>query len=181
MKKKFYLTDKKPIMWLCAAVGMLFMASCTKNFEKYNTNPSEPTTAQLAGDYQNVGSFFPDMQTSVMRIVDWEYQVQQNLNADVYSGYMMSADPFLGNQNNLNYEMVPSWNFYTFDEEYQHVMGAWLSIKQQAEKQFPHFYAVATIIKVEAMHRVTDVYGPIPYSKFGTVAFNVPYDSQQEV
>ena len=41
--------------------------------------------------------------------------------------------------------------------------------------------AVATIIKVEAMHRVTDIYGPIPYTKYGQGVFSTTYDSQQTV
>ncbi len=39
---------------------------------------------------------------------------------------------------------------------------------------------MATVVKVFAMSRITDKYGPIPYSKFGT-DINVAYDSQQEV
>lgn len=42
--------------------------------------------------------------------------------------------------------------------------------------------AVANIIKVAAMDRVTDCYGPIPYSAIGFEgAVKTPYDSQEEV
>lgn len=42
--------------------------------------------------------------------------------------------------------------------------------------------AVATIIKVAAMDRVTDCYGPIPYSAIGFEgAVKTPYDSQQQI
>lgn len=42
--------------------------------------------------------------------------------------------------------------------------------------------AIANIIKVAAMNRVTDCYGPIPYSAIGFEgAVKTPYDSQQEV
>ena len=42
--------------------------------------------------------------------------------------------------------------------------------------------AVANIIKVAAMNRVTDCYGPIPYSAIGFEgAVKTPYDSQEEV
>lgn len=42
--------------------------------------------------------------------------------------------------------------------------------------------AVANIIKVAAMDRVTDTYGPIPYSSIGFEgAVKTPYDSQEEV
>ena len=46
----------------------------------------------------------------------------------------------------------------------------------------PVILAVGEIIKVAAMHRVTDTYGPIPYSKIGQNGeINVPYDSQEDV
>ena len=41
--------------------------------------------------------------------------------------------------------------------------------------------ALATIVKVEALHRVTDMYGPIPYIHFGSGALGTTYDRQQEV
>lgn len=42
--------------------------------------------------------------------------------------------------------------------------------------------AVANIVKVAAMNRVTDCYGPIPYSAIGFEgAVKTPYDSQEEV
>ncbi len=42
--------------------------------------------------------------------------------------------------------------------------------------------AVANIIKIAAMHRVTDCYGPIPYSAIGFEgAIKTPYDSQEDV
>lgn len=169
----------KKTLWL-GAFALVGISSCTKNFEKYNTNPNTVTEDQLKGDGQNIGGFFPDMETSVMRIVDWEYQVQQNLNADFYSGYMMSADAF-GGDNNTTYALRADWNTYAFDEAYQHVMSNWLQIKARGEKSNPDLYGVSLIIKVEAMHRVADIYGPLPYTKFASGAFSVPYDSQQDV
>lgn len=41
---------------------------------------------------------------------------------------------------------------------------------------------IARLVKVAAMHRVTDCYGPIPYSKIGfDGSILTPYDSQEEV
>ena len=174
---KHCFTKKSRALWL-AILAVLVVTSCTKEFKVYNTNPNAVTEAQLKGDGQNVGGFFPDMETSVMRIVDWEYQVQQNLNADFFSGYMMSADAFGGN-NNTTYALRSDWNTSAFDEPNQHIMSNWLQIKNRAQTSTPDFYAVALIIKVEAMHRVSDIFGPIPYTKFGSAAFSIPYDSQQ--
>lgn len=166
-------------LWL-AGIGLLSMASCTKEFKTYNTNPNAITEAQLRGDGEDVGGFFPDMEQSVMRIVTWEYQVQQNLNADLWSGYMMSADPF-GANNNTSYALNDGWDTYPFDEANNHIMANWLQVYKRARTSNPTFYAIALIIKVEGMHRVTDAYGPIPYSKFATASINIPYDSQQDV
>jgi hypothetical protein len=46
---------------------------------------------------------------------------------------------------------------------------------------YPAVWAVAQIIQVEGMSRVTDIYGPIPYSQAGSAKTNIPYDSQEEV
>ena len=54
------------------------------------------------------------MQENIFSTTDYVYQLQLSLNADVYSGYMMSADAF-GGPNNTNYFMVTGWNTTTFD------------------------------------------------------------------
>ena len=41
-------------------------------------------------------------------------------------------------------------------------------------------FAVGEVVKVEAMHKATDMYGPLPYLKFG-LTNPVPYDSQQAI
>ena len=162
------------------AMAIVSISSCTKEFNAFNTNPSKITKQQAQGDFQYIGGFFPDMQENIFSTVDYIYQLQQNLNADVYSGYMMSPDPF-GGPNNTNYYMKTNWNTTTFDQAYQHVMNNWFQIKTLARPQDQHFVAIALILKVEAMHRVTDVYGPLPYSKYASNAFNIPYDSQQAI
>jgi hypothetical protein len=53
--------------------------------------------------------------------------------------------------------------------------------RRGAQSAAPDFWAVALILKVEAMHRVTDIYGPIPYSQYGQGGTSVGYDSQQDI
>ena len=40
----------------------------------------------------------------------WEYQLIQNLNADMWSGYVSTATAFAGNVNNITYAMNAGWN-----------------------------------------------------------------------
>ena len=170
---------KNRLLWM-GAFCLLLTSACTKEFKAYNTNPSSVTQSQALGDFQYIGGFFPDMEENIFSPVDYVYQLQQSLNADVYSGYMMSADAF-GGPNNTNYFMVQGWNTTTFDQAYGHAMHDWSQVKAKARPQDAHFVAMALILKVESMHRVTDVYGPLPYSTYGTNAFGVSYDTQQAI
>jgi hypothetical protein len=165
---------------LLGTLGLLAISSCTKEFKNFNTDPSKITAGQLAGDYQYIGSSFPDMEKNIFNNVPYIYQLQQNLNADCYSGYMMSADPF-GGPNNTNYFMKTNWNTTTFDLGFSNIMKDWLQIKQKARPQDAHFAAMALLLKVEGLHRVTDVYGPLPYTKFGSSTTAQPYDAQQVI
>ncbi len=167
-----------PAAALCATLAS--QSGCTKNFEQFNTNPNEVTDSLLQYDRKYVGAFIPGMLTSIYSTVDWQYQLQQNLNADIYSGFMGIPTPFNSGKNNATYFMM-DWNNWPFKVAYDNVMSAWKLVKERGEKSRPDLYAVATIIKVASMHRVTDVYGPIPYSKFGAGGFSTPYDSQESV
>ena len=170
---------KSRVLW-ASILGLLVISSCTKEFNALNTDPSKVTKSQAVGDLQYIGGFFPDMEENIFNTADYNYQVQQNLNADVFSGYMMSPDNGFGN-NNTNYFMRPDWNNEMFDLGNQHIMNNWQQIRNLARPQDQHFVAMALILKVEGMHRVTDQYGPIPYSKFGTNSFFIPYDAQKDV
>jgi hypothetical protein len=148
--------------------------SCKKNFEKYNTDNTG------VGKFP-VGLVYPGLQYSVFG-EEGGYQLDQNLNADCYSGYMMSPNPFRGNINNLNYSLVDGWNQSVFIDGYTTSFLAINGIaKLNTKTTAPDFWAIALILKVEIMDRVTDKFGPIGYSKVGTVLSNTPYDSQQSV
>ena len=94
MKTK-YLNKKFGIaMALAGLCFTVFQSSCTKNFEKYNTNKYNATDSLLKIDGEGYGSFLIPMQLGVINSINYNFQVQQNLNADIYSGFMMSGDPF---------------------------------------------------------------------------------------
>jgi len=113
----------------------------------------------------------------------WITQLQQNLIGDVYSGYLMPPTPFAGNSNNMNYNLVDGWNTWAWNPAYQNVMAPALNVEQKAGDDFPEFLAWLKIVKVAAMHRVTDMFGPVIYTKFGQVESDgsILYDCQDVV
>jgi hypothetical protein len=171
---------------LAAMAAILLGASaCTKNFDLYNTDKTGLTDEQLAADFNNLGLFLKSAEESIINFSGGgdpnSYQVQQNLNADCFSGYFMSATPFAV-QTNMNYGLVSGWNGEAFKVGYLNIMSPIQRLRNSGiDTAFPAVWAVAQIVRVEAMSRVTDIYGPIPYSQAGASKTGVKYDSQQDV
>lgn len=148
--------------------------SCTKNFETYNTNPNALTSAQST-------TALPGAFSTIEQGIIANYQVGQNLSADAYGGYMMSPTPFKASYN-LNYGLVDGWNTGGFNAQYSVVLADIYDMsKVGVRNTHADWWAVALLLKVEALHRVTDKFGPIPYSKVGTSINDIPYDSQKDI
>ena len=157
-------------------VAIFALNSCTKKFEKFDTDNTGLTSQQV-----QVGLIFPGIQTAIFGEEN-NYQLDQNLNADCYSGYMMSPDPFRGNINNLTYSLVDGWNQQIFIDSYTTSLFDINAIaKLGTRSTAPDFWGVALILKVETFDRITDKYGPVAYSKAGSSVTSTPYDSQQSV
>lgn len=154
--------------------------SCRKDFEEINKNPNGLEDVQIP-----LAPRFAIPQQSVIFNVNntsYEYQLFQNLNGDVYSGYMMSPTPYGGNLNNLNYFMMIGWNGLAFEKGNSNIIKPINIILQESWRlKYVDYAAVARIIKVAGMHRICDLYGPIPYTKAGQGGFTTPYDSQESV
>ena len=167
----------------CIIIAIVLFTSCTKNFEEYNTNTSGLSEKQIAADYQNLGEPMKQAQQNIISYTDWIMQLEQNLIGDIYSGYMMSATPFEGNSNNMTYDLVDGWNYYEWDYVYDNVMKPTQNVLEATtEPQNASFHAWAKIVRVEAMHRASDIYGPIIYSNYGksNQDGSVTFDSQKE-
>lgn len=171
---------------IAAALLVLGAAACTKNFEDYNTDNTGLSNEQLKPDYNDLGSYLTLAQRSIINFSGGgdpnSYQVQQNLNADCFSGYFMSPSIFNGGINNTNYFMMAGWNGEPFKVGYLNVMKSVFKLRQNGlDTSYPAIWGIAQIVQVAAMSRVTDVYGPIPYSQAGSSKIATPYDSQEQI
>ena len=105
----------------------------------------------------------------------------QNLNADMFSGYMHDPKPLQGGSHNSDYNLQDGWNSAMWQFTYSYVMPQIYQLEQTAREKMPPFYAIAKILKILAMHRVTDYYGPVIYSHFADRGSEYVPDSQQQV
>jgi hypothetical protein len=161
----------------------LLLGSCTSNFEDINTNESGFSNNDLEQDFNRVKAPIRAMERGMYILVadDWQGDIQFNLNADIFSGYMGTPTAFEGNRNNSTYVLLDGWNGAEWVQKYQREMVNAYNLERLTKEKYPQFYAWSLILKVYAMHKTTDYYGPIVYSGFGNADGSTPYDSQQAV
>lgn len=182
---------KKNIMRLRLLVSCLIgvlglgLASCTQNFEEYNTNPDEPTDEMLEGDNFKIGAFFPQMQISVIPGGGGnpnQFQVSQNLTGDVYSGYMTGIGAWNNGKNGTTAAFViTDWQDIPFNRVLASSISADLNVKRQVGTDISNpVVAFSTILKVACVHRFADMFGPLPYTKIAEGgSLEIPYDSEE--
>lgn len=160
--------------------GLLLTSSCTSDLEDLDVDLYGVTDEELKQDFNYVGAFFQPIFLGIYKYDPaWQAQLQENLNADLYSGYMTNPRPFIAGTNNGTYALVDGWNDFIWTIPYTNVMGNTKFIKERAETEFPILYGLSLILKVEAMHRLSDVFGPIIYTDFGKSELSASYDSQK--
>lgn len=175
-------------------MGSIFftMASCTDKFDEWNTNQQEATEEMMTRDDLATGAFFVQMQKNVMTLEQLDvdgngigaskYQVIDNLTGASFAGYTGACNNWNNDQNFLYYVMDMPWKDDAFERGFIGVMAAWDKLTKKAvEKNRPQVAALAAIVKVLAMSRVTDTYGPLPYTRFGNGELFNPYDSQEAI
>ena len=161
-------------------VGLLTLVGCTDNFDEINSNPDGFTQEEVTQDFNHINGPFKNMFENVMvNTPGWKYQVAIDLGGNTWGGY--TTAPGFDGANNLSYALLDNWNLWGWEAAYAQVMANFLKVEREAKGKYDNFYAFATIIKVETLHKVADAWGPIVYSKLGTTDATIGYDSQEEV
>ena len=175
--KNIIFNQIRTIAGAVSITAIVGLSSCTGDFENINTNPegipplSIPVESRFAQPMQSIYLNYQNR--------DFEYQLAQNLNCDLYSGYLEVPTPFNGNNNNSTYLMNEGWNNTPFKVGALYIMKPVSDILSNTE--LVDYVAIAKIIRVAGVHRTTDVYGPIPYSKAMQGGQSVAYDSQEDI
>lgn len=164
---------------LAIVASVVVLASCTKDFEYFNTNPDAVQSV-------DVKSYITTMEMdAVIPCSDEganEFQRACNLMGDAFSGYLSPIQAFNGGSYTCTYDLNGTdYNNVPFSVTFTNVMPAWLNIKYAYlnGNLDEGSWAIAEVIKVMAIQRVTDIYGPVPVSHFGE-DIN-PYESQETV
>lgn len=168
----------------CSAAALALLAtgltSCTGDFDTINTSKDKPTPGDV--DRDNAwAAFIQTMQRNVFAEGANAYQLTDNLLGDSYAGYFGQAQDWDNGSNPTCYSFPTSkWKDEPYKQAYNNVMSSWNILRQKVDSASVVF-ALGEVVKVQAMHRVTDTYGPLPYTSFGKMSSGLPYDSQETI
>ena len=166
---------------------LLLSVACTGKFREFNTDQSGITYEDLIIDDNGYGIRLGIIQQGIYFNYDygkgknWPFQLTQNLNADMFSGYMHDAKPLNGGSHNSDYNMQDGWNSAMWTHMYSYIFPQIYQSENATRDTHPALFGITKILKVEAMHRVTDYYGPIIYKNFADAGKHYRPDTQKEV
>lgn len=161
---------------ILAGILMTFIYSgCTDDFEEINTNTR--VLSELSNS--TIGNAFARAQFYTVMSAR---QVFQGLFGDYYSGFTANTYPSYPSD---RYVLKDNWVYLGFNAMYgtpARTLDVVLKSTNPAyvdglEKE----YAIAQIQKVMLYHRITDYWGPVPYSEFGSGKSVIGYDSQESI
>lgn len=176
---------KKLFVLLAGCLSGVFTA-CTENFREINTDKSGITDEEMEMEYNHLGIPLNIIQQGIYFNYDfgkgknWPYQIMQNLSADMFGGYMHDYKPLNGGSSNSDYNLQDGWNGTFWQYTYGYVLPQIVRLENLARKEHPVFFGIAKVLKVETMHRVSDYYGPVIYTRFGKKETAYLPDTQEE-
>lgn len=175
------MNEMKRMMISAAATALLLLSGgCTVNFLEYNSNPYGVTDEVLAsgGVEEKLANDCSVLAGIVIPLQENLFQYAISLGCESLSGYMGQTqfEDFGCYNYNISFIEYP----FTDAESLPKVINQYnsLALDTNADRENV-FYAWGTILKVAIMHRISDMYGPVPYEFSGTEA-QKPYQTQEQ-
>lgn len=167
--KRININKIKTVCFVFAA-SCLAATGCTGDFEYFNSNPDSAQTMDLTMliTTMEMDAVVPCGGSDTDPVNN--YQTGFNLIGDCYAGYMTGTNNWNAGMNTTVYVLsATEWNNVPFTMAFTNVMPAWLQLKYAHDNELVSgdIFAVANILKVMSLHRVTDIYGPVPALHFG--------------
>ena len=173
----------KKILIYVGAVTVILAASCTKNFDEINTNPT-----QASGENFDPNLLLPTAEVNYVSTIQGysgailfqSMWVQVFANAE-YPTYYSNGDKYVASGNILTYAASIWNNAYQAASKAKEIQNLIVEKGMTA----PNLGGVAVIVQLLNLELVTDTYGDCPYSqalqaKSGNIAFPV-YDKQSDI
>ena len=171
---------KKSLIYILAATALI-VASCTKNFDEINTDPTQA----------NENTFDPNLLLSTAELgytgaisgysgpILFQSMWVQIFASASYPSYYSNGDKYVASGNTTTYQASIWNNAYSAASNAREAQNL---IKDKPEMS--NLGSVATILEIACIQTVTDTYGDCPYSQAlqGKSGVALPvYDKQQDI
>lgn len=167
---------------LLSSVLLVFMlASCTDDFTQLNTDPKNFTLDAVTT------SEYPLFVKRALYTPNYmpfgegrgPFQLGHSLFPDIYANYFATTAP---NFDSDQFILVGGWLNGAYGWFYSQAAPNIKVAEDTAEELgFTTENAIMKIWRVYGYHRITDLWGPIPYSQYGNGENSVPFDSQEAI
>lgn len=166
---------------LLLSVVLLGTTACTGDFADINRNPNEVTDEQLQANNYKIGTNLKTLQGLVVPTEEHRFQFVESIVGCPYAGYNgKTVDTWQATFE--NYNPSADWRKVPFVDMISDTYPAYRAIINGTEDVVAQ--ALAKLFRIAIMQRVTDSYGPIPYTQVmasKTESLEVAYDTQEEV
>lgn len=162
-------------------IGAACINGCTAKFEELNTNPCAPTPDVMRGDNAHVRSLIVQMFAALCQTERNDSQtIDQLVGADF--GYMMAPVRTWDAGNHLFSQFNPPSALYgqAFDKIMPQIYSNFFRIRELTGGKGV-VYSWAQILRVAGSMHLSDIYGPIPYSKTTAESYSVEYDAMPDL
>ncbi len=159
----------------------LSLVGCTSNYLDINSKPYEPNGDQMQADGYIISTALSNLASTVISTDVNTAQFTECLLGGPLGGYFADSNASW-TRAIATYNATDNWTnvFLASDQCVPKIYSNIAELKKNTDD--PVVLAIAQVIKVAAMHRVTDTYGPIPYSNISAGGeLQVAYDSQETV
>lgn len=167
---------KKRYIYSCLVAGATFIAGCTKNFEKINTDPTQVSA----------GLFNPNYLMAQAQIRFSQGGYDQLLFQSMWSQSLASTYDYYGNgdkyvyagsgRNYFGYLWGTDYGSSTLVDEMKNLI--------KGNAAYTNLDNCGTILRMMILERVTDAYGDIPFSQEGQAKSGITtpvFDTQQSI
>ena len=136
----------------------LALVSCTDNFDKLNRKPYQVDNEELQREGYIIGSTLKGMQGLVVPTQEHLYQFIEALAAGPFAGYFGATVAWTDKFETYNPPV--DWQNKTVSDVFTKTYPFYRDILNFTDD--PVAVALAKLMRVAIMHRMTDMYGPIP-------------------
>jgi hypothetical protein len=171
-------TDMKKIILLLSLLLPL-LSSCFD--ADINRNKYEITGKEKERENYNIGSTLVGMQSMVNPSQEHLHQFMESMVGGEYGGYFEGIVTWASKFSTFNPEV--SWQKAPFTDNMTDTYSRYFDLLSSTDDEVA--LAIGKVLRVGVMHRLADLYGPIPYTELlkdgkPSGSLRVKYDSQEE-